>query len=367
MLTANCRKERVILGSCEISSVSSKDSVSRVNFFEPIRRSRRRINAKPPPKPRTSPLDHTTRTYPALLSTATGPLSNRAVISVPSLHARISSNSYSFQSRSPKTISNSWGVRMGCLYSSTSSIAIRGHAVLTQASTRYPSRNSGETRSMRKMLACRPCFSARELAGIGPASIRIADPHHVALLLEPFPDFREPVPVLRRGDKADPLRKERLRRIDEVHRGERRARQVVEEHVAIAQVRHWRVAEVDDQVDRHLGDIARSERGIRGHEAGDAGLGFEILGEFDRLRPQADGELESDGLGVSSSNDFEQTLRFRHGPGHRRESAEKAVPARPTVSSWDAQSRGAKESAVSRPLCGGPPSRRLRDPPSWRS
>src|SRR3989442_276915 len=90
MLTANCRKERVILGSWEISSLSSKDSVLRVNFFEPMRRSGRMMNAKPPPKPWTSPLDHTTRTYPALPS-ATPPLSNSAAISVPSRHGRISS------------------------------------------------------------------------------------------------------------------------------------------------------------------------------------------------------------------------------------------------------------------------------------
>src|SRR6266581_7376237 len=40
-----------------------------------------------------------------------------------------------------------------------------------------------------------------ELAGVRHASVRIADPHDVALPLEPFLDLREPVAVLRRSEE----------------------------------------------------------------------------------------------------------------------------------------------------------------------
>ena len=48
----------------------------------------------------------------------------------------------------------------------------------------------------------------------------------------------------------------------------------------VSEVRHRSVAQVDDQVHRHLGDIARSERGIRGDEAHNACLCFDLLGEL---------------------------------------------------------------------------------------
>src|SRR3989442_4124232 len=62
-----------------------------------------------------------------------------------------------------------------------------------------------------------------ELAGVRHASVRIADPHDVALPLEPFLDLREPVAALRRGHEADPPPGQALPRIVEVPRGSRRA------------------------------------------------------------------------------------------------------------------------------------------------
>src|SRR2546428_5465903 len=54
--------------------------------------------------------------------------------------------------------------------------------------------------------------AAQELAGIGHASIRIADPHHVALLLEPFPDLREPVAGTAPGARGAPALNPGIRR-----------------------------------------------------------------------------------------------------------------------------------------------------------
>src|SRR3989442_9695732 len=96
--------------------------------------------------------------------------------------------------------------------------------------------------------------------GVGPPPVGFADPNDMTFLLQVPLDVGKPVAELRRRQEADSLREHRLRRVDESHRCQRSAGEVVEKDAVVPKGGHRGMAQVDDEVGGHLGDIARSER-----------------------------------------------------------------------------------------------------------
>src|SRR6058998_3728300 len=92
--------------------------------------------------------------------------------------------------------------------------------------------------------------ATEELTGVGDPPVRFPDADDMALLLEVLLDGREPVAELGRGQESDPVREQRLGRVDEGHRAERGSGEVEEKDAVVPEVRHRRVAEVDDEVHR---------------------------------------------------------------------------------------------------------------------
>src|SRR2546423_1527418 len=180
---------------------------------------------------------------------------------------------------------------MGCLYCKISSIAIRGHAVFTQASTRYPWSSSGATRSMRNRFACFPCFSARAFSSVAN-SIRTCPSFFETMIPKTVASWARAIAACRCRSTWSRTSL-RSRGVDELHRGERRPREVIKENPVVSEVRHRSVAQVDDEVDRHLGDVACPERGVRGNEARDPRLGLDFLSELHGLGPKPDGKLQA--------------------------------------------------------------------------
>src|SRR5207302_5124182 len=75
----------------------------------------------------------------------------------------------------------------------------------------------------------RVVIATEELTGIRDPPVRFADSDDMSFLLQMLLDGGEPVAELRRRQEADAFRQERLRGVDELHRGERRPREVIEE------------------------------------------------------------------------------------------------------------------------------------------
>ena len=73
------------------------------------------------------------------------------------------------------------------------------------------------------------------------------------------------------------------------------------------------MAKMDGKVNGHVGNIARSERGVCRNEAQHSRLTLKCLREFHRLRPQTDGELEADGFRAPAANHLEQFCDVAHG------------------------------------------------------
>ncbi len=157
--------------------------------------------------------------------------------------------------------------------------------------------------------------AAQELARVCDPPIGRAHVHLEPLLLEVLFDGGQPITELVGGDEPDPLREQRGRGLDEAEVREEWAPEVVEEHAVVPEVGHRRVADVDGEVHGHLRDVARSERRVRGHDARNARLRFDLLSELDGLRPEADGELEADGLRLAALDNRYEPV----GIGHRWE------------------------------------------------
>src|SRR6266571_1636111 len=174
----------------------------------------------------------------------------------------------------------------------------------------------------------RVVVATEELTGVGDPPVRFPDADDMALLLQMRLDGREPMAELGRGQEPDPFREHRLGRVDEGHRAERRSREVKEEDAVVSEMRHRRMPEMDDEVHRHVGHVARAERRVRGDEARDARLRFDLLRELHGLRAQTDRELQADGLRVPASNHVEESVRFAHGSRQTRGRARKKMSLR---------------------------------------
>src|SRR5205807_2244479 len=172
----------------------------------------------------------------------------------------------------------------------------------------------------------RVVIASEELTGIRDPPVRFADLDEVSFLLKMILDRGKPMPELSRGQEADAFRQERLRGVDEPHRGERRPREVIKEDPVVSEVRHRSVAQVDDEIHRHLRDVARTERRVGRDEAHDAGLCFDLLSELHGFRPQADRELQADRLRVPAANHVEEPVRFAHGFGRQTHASRKRCP-----------------------------------------
>src|SRR6266511_3996881 len=86
------------------------------------------------------------------------------------------------------------------------------------------------------------------------------------------------------------------------------------------------MAQVHGEVHGHLRHVARAERRVRGHDARHARLRLEFLRELHRLRPEADGELESDGLRVAGLDHLDKAVRVVHGGPSTSSAGEKPAP-----------------------------------------
>src|SRR5438034_842229 len=202
-----------------------------------------------------------------------------------------------------------------------SSIAIRGHAVLTHASTRYPWSSSGATRSMRNRFACLPCFSARAFKSVA-ISIRACPIFFETMIPKTLASWARTIAAWRcRSTRS----RTSFRSLAVPRSG---SAMITGEDAGVPEMGHRRVAEVDDEVHGHVRHVARAERGVRRDEARDVCLRFDLLRQLHGLRAQTDWELQTDRLRVSSSNDFEESVRFAHGSGQTRGRAEKDVPRR---------------------------------------
>src|SRR5437867_3336426 len=87
------------------------------------------------------------------------------------------------------------------------------------------------------------------------------------------------------------------------------------------------MAQVHGEVHGHLRHVARAERRVRGDDARHARLRLELLRDLDGLRPEADGELEADGLRVAALDDLEEALDLPHRVPLRHERVEKGACA----------------------------------------
>jgi len=170
-------------------------------------------------------------------------------------------------------------------------------------------------------------IATEELPRVGNAPVRIPDPDDMAFRFQPLLDRREPVAVLRRREQADSFRQERLCGIEESRGRQRRSRQVVKEHVCVPKVGHGRMAQVHDQVNGHIRDVARAEGGIRGHKARRARGGLQLVCEFDGLRAQAHRKLEADRSRIAPANDLDESVCLAHEPAATIGAREKAVPS----------------------------------------
>src|SRR5712692_1270344 len=170
-------------------------------------------------------------------------------------------------------------------------------------------------------------IASEELTRIRDPPVRFPDSDGMSFPLEMLLDRGEPVAELRRRQEADPFRQEGLRGVDEGHRGQRGAGEIVEEDAVVPKVRHRGVAQVDDEVHGHLSDVAGTERRVRGDQAGHARLGLDLPSEFDGLRAQSDRELETDRPGGPAANHFDEAFRVAHGGISRCRPREKGVPS----------------------------------------
>src|SRR5881296_650397 len=90
----------------------------------------------------------------------------------------------------------------------------------------------------------RVIVATEELTRIRDPPVGLADLDDMAFLLQMLLDVGKPVAELRRRQERDSLRQHRLRRVDESHRGQRGAGQIVEEDAVVPEVGHRGVAQV---------------------------------------------------------------------------------------------------------------------------